>query len=263
MRRLTLDELHVLLVEPSATQQHVIGTCLNDLGIRDVRNERRGTEALAVMRREKPDLVISAMYLPDMTGTDLVSKMRVDDVLRDIAFMLVSSEQSIEALDPVRQAGVVAILPKPFELGQLKQALYTTLDFLEPEVLTLEAGFAEEIRVLIVDDSRTARRHIRKTLEGFGIEHIDEAADGKEGVALIDRSFYDLVVTDYNMPRMSGNELVGYIRNHSRQPAVPVLMVTSESDLSRLAAVDHTGVSALCDKPFEPAVVRDLIRKIL
>lgn len=263
MDRMALESLNVLLVEPSATQAHVIRGYLAGFGVPTVRHERDGAGAFRAMRHESPDLVISAMYLPDMTGTELVAKMRNTESVRNVPFMLISSETALPVLDPVRQAGAVAILPKPFEPGQLKKALYTTLDFLEPEAITLNSGFAEELKVLVVDDSRTARHHISNTLRGFGIERIDEAVNGREARELVDRNFYDLIVTDYNMPEMSGNELVSYIRNRSHQPTVPVLMVTSESDLSRLAAVDHTGVSALCDKPFEPAVVREMIRKIL
>lgn len=263
MRQVKLEDLSILLVEPSTTQYHVIKDYLEDFGIRNIAHEKSGGSALAAAQRSRPDLVISAMYLADMSGTDLVYKIREVEALKALPFMLISSETSLNALDPIRQAGVVAILPKPFEPSQLKKALFTTLDFLEVEEIDLGETFAEELRVLIVDDSRTARHHIRNTLEGFGIEQITEAENGKEAVELVDANFYDLIVTDYNMPLMTGNELVAYVRHKSRQPSVPIIMVTSESDLSRLAAVDHTGVSALCDKPFEPANVRELIRKMI
>jgi len=73
----------------------------------------------------------------------------------------------------------------------------------------------------------------------------------------------DLVVTDYNMPEMDGKALIDHIRHKSWQNSVPVLMVTSESDQGRLAAVEEAGVSGICDKPFEPAVVKALLLKIL
>ena len=260
MKQVKLEDLRILLVEPSATQYHVIKGYLEDFGVRNIAREKSGGDALASSQRSRPDLVISAMYLPDMTGTDLVYKIREIGALMDLPFMLISSETSLTALDPIRQAGVVAILPKPFEPVQLKKALFTTLDFLQSEEIDLGETFAEELRVLIVDDSRTARRYIRNMLQGFGITLITEAQNGREAVELIDTNSYDLIVTDYNMPLMTGNELVAHIRHKSRQPSVPIIMVTGESDLSRLAAVDHTGVSALYDKPFEPANVRELIR---
>ncbi len=73
----------------------------------------------------------------------------------------------------------------------------------------------------------------------------------------------DLVVTDYNMPEMDGRGLVDYIRTKSWQNSVPILMVTSESDEGRLAAIEEAGVSGICDKPFEPDIVKALLTKIL
>jgi len=82
-------------------------------------------------------------------------------------------------------------------------------------------------------------------------------------VAIIQQQYFDLVVTDYNMPEMDGRELTEYIRTQSWQSSVPILMVSSESNESRLAAVTQAGVSGVCDKPFEPAMVRGLLQKML
>ena len=65
------------------------------------------------------------------------------------------------------------------------------------------------------------------------------------------------------MPEMDGGTLVEQIRNHSNQASVPVLMVTSEEDQNRLAAVQQMGVSAICDKPFEPRTLRHLMVQIM
>ena len=65
------------------------------------------------------------------------------------------------------------------------------------------------------------------------------------------------------MPEVDGHELIEYIRNKSKQPGVPILMVTSEGDMSKLAAVESSGVSAVCDKPFHPSVVKTMIEAIM
>ena len=117
--------------------------------------------------------------------------------------------------------------------------------------------------VLVVDDSFTARNHIKRVLSNMGIERITEAKNGKEAVAILADQFFDLIVTDFNMPEMDGRQLVEHIRSHSNQSSIPVLMVSSESDDNRLAAVQQAGVSAICDKPFEPETVRELLLKML
>ena len=70
-----------------------------------------GQGALANMRQDSPDLVLSAIYLSDMTGAELLSAMREDSRLEDVPFMLISSETKFSMLDPFRQAGVIAICP--------------------------------------------------------------------------------------------------------------------------------------------------------
>jgi len=263
MKAINLEQLVVLLVEPSLTQRHLIGGFLTDSAIRHLDCVENGQGALHAMEKQKPNLVISAMHLPDMTGVELIETMRAREDLRDIAFILISSETKISYLDPIRQAGAVAILPKPFEYDQLKKALATTLDFIEPEQLELDKYNAKELSVLVVDDSRFSRQHILRTLHNLGITNITQAENGKAAIPLLEQNNFDLILTDYNMPEMDGKELIGFIRSQEKFADTPVLMVTSETDMSRLAAVDQVGVSAIVDKPFESGMIKTLIQKIM
>jgi two-component system chemotaxis response regulator CheY len=258
-----IQDLTVILVEPSVTQQHIVEHYLKDLGISTIDPLRTGREALEEIRRTPPDLVISTLYLPDMTGTDLVHTMREDDTLLETAFILISSETRFRYLDPIRQAGAIAILPKPFDKDDLRIALQSTLDYLEAPDLELNSIDTETLQVLLVDDSRMSRNHLRRILEAMGVEHISEAENGIEGAKMINEHYFDLVISDYNMPEMDGQELVDYIRTNSSQPGIPILMVTSESSQSRLAAVQKSGVSAICDKPFEPVTLKRFLERIL
>ncbi|MBD3609771.1 MAG: response regulator [Gammaproteobacteria bacterium] len=258
-----LQDLNVILVEPSVSQQKMITRFLQAQGVSKISYYTEGSNALDAIYRDPPDLVISTLYMADMTGTDLIHSIRLDPELENIVFMLISSETRMQALDPIRQAGAVAILPKPFSETQLRAALYSTLELIDPQELKLEDLVAEELTVLIVDDSRMARKHIRRVLESMGIEKIEEADDGSAAIPMLQENYYDLVVTDYNMPEMDGDKLVEHIRKNSNQASVPVLMVTSEENDVRLAAARQSGVSALADKPFEPGNIRALITQLL
>lgn len=263
MKSIQIGQLFVLIVESSTTQQRIVSGWLEDLGVRQVSAVTSAEEALEHMRTAAPDLIISAMHLPGMTGTDLVQRMRNDPDLADIPFMLVSSETSYRYLDPLRQAGVIAILPKPFTAEQLHRSLYAALDFLEPGHLQLGSRTPDELRVLLVDDMHTSRRFMRQVLEKMGIEKVREAENGMQARNLIDREYFDLIITDYYMPEMDGGELISYIRNESSQGGVPILMVTSASDRSRLAGFDQSGVAAVFDKPFEADTLRRIIEQTL
>lgn len=257
------EALRTILVEPSSLQARIIGAECDEIGLRQV--ERVGTiaEALDTMLRARPDLVLSALYLPDGTGTELVDAMRSEGRLAEVPFLLISSETRPQALEPVRQSGACGILPKPFTAAQLSRAIGRTLDLLGTSHV-LENDFdLESIRVLLVDDSPNARRFIRRVLENLGLSHFIEASNGREAARMLADTMVDLIVTDYNMPEMDGREFVEYVRTRSWQQEVPILMVTSESNQSRLAAVQEAGVSGICDKPLEPALLQQLLASML
>ena len=263
MSNIINEQISVLMVEPSKAQYKIITSYLKDLGVTMVTWVTNGDQALKDMGNSLPDLLISAMHLEDMTGTDLVQIMRAHEEFKTVPFMLISSETHYRYLEPIRQAGVIAILKKPFAKEQLKMAIDATLHYLQPGELTSDIFSSEDLDVLIVDDSSTARNHISRVLRKMGIEKLTEAQNGIEALELVKNHFYDLIVTDYNMPEMNGKELIEHIRTESNQSSIPVLMVSSEQNESRLASVQQAGVSAICDKPFDAVTVRHLIENIV
>lgn len=257
-----LNSLFVLLVEPSNSQRKIVINHLDELGISHYQSVDTGQQALEVVDNEQPDLVISAMFLEDMSGTELVLEMRANPITLDIPFMLISTVTSRAELEPIRQAGATAILAKPFEAVDLKRAIMTTMEWENPDRIRIADFDSTALKVLLVDDSQMARHMISRTLNKMGIQHITEACSGREALPLIQNQKYDLVVSDYNMPQMDGHELLVYIRHHSNQPRVPVLMVTTEGDKSKLAAIQHEGVSAIVDKPFDVDCVKQLVESV-
>ncbi len=262
---LNISELSILLVEPSPTQLKVIIRHLNQEGIHSIEGVTSGKEALASIAAYPPDLIMSSLYLPDMTATELVTEIKQSDINNNIPFMLISSMTDFKTLDPIRQAGVVAILPKPFKPVDLERALKATVEFIEPEELDLEHYNIETVRVLVVDDSLMARKHIMRVLNNMGITNITTANDGKQGIDIFsaNENDFDLIVTDYNMPVMDGEELIQFIRQDMGNTFIPILMVTSEENELRLNNVQKSGVSAICDKPFEPQTVKEMLFNIM
>ncbi len=258
-----LSQLSTLLVEPSKAQHNIIEGYLRDIGVSNIMWAQTGLQALNCLENESVELIITAMHLEDMTGTDLMLKIRTGEINRNVPLMLVSSETSYRYLEPIRQAGVIATLPKPFKRDQLEKALYATLDLYDPDLIQLKIIEREDFKILLVDDSEMSRRHIRNLLIGMGLENISEASNGHEGLQMVNENFYDLIVTDFYMPVMNGEEFVEHIRKDSSQASVPILMVSSEANESRLAGVRQAGVSAICDKPFEPKLIKQMIERII
>lgn len=263
MSSLCVSELDILLVEPSAMQRKIMIQQLQDEKVMAIDTAANVHEALEKIIRRPPDLVISALHFEDGSAAALLGAIRRIPALSELPFMLVSSETRKEQLEVFKQSGVVAILPKPFTRQHLGSALNATLDILGQDEVDLEFYDVESLRVLIVDDSRMARKLIRRVLSNLGIENFFEACDGSEAIDLLKRETVDLVVTDYNMPEVNGVELTEHIRHSELLAHLPVMMVTSEANEAHLSQVAHSGVNALTDKPFEPETVKRLLVQLL
>ena len=264
MDKISLSDLNILLVEPSDTQRKIISAMLIKENVAEIDAVSNVAEAKGALKAHGSDVVVSAMYFEDGTGLDLIQALKGSEETSSIPFMLVSSENKVSKLEEFKQAGVAAILPKPFEPVHLSRALNASLNLINAEELDLELFDVHEVRVLLVDDSRLARNHIRRVLEGMGLQKIQEAENGAQALTLVKDNTYDLVVTDYNMPEMDGRELSEFIRFNPDTAHIPIIMVTSESTESlHMANIQQTGVNALCDKPFEATEVRKMIAALL
>lgn len=257
------EELSILLIEPSSTQQKIIQRALEETGIRHVRFANSIKSAILEVKDYEPDLIVSSMYLPDGEADKLVTMMKKHPDTEHIHFMIVSSDRNRAHLESLRQAGVIAILPKPFEMKDLQRAINATLDLSVEQEIDLELLDPHEMQVLLVDDSKLAQKHITRVLESMGIINIDVAANGADAIRLLEDEGYDLVITDYNMPEMDGKELAHTIRMTESISHIPVLMVASDADQPQLANITQEGVDAICDKVFEPETLRRLLHNIL
>jgi two-component system chemotaxis response regulator CheY len=259
MSKSDISLLSIILIEPSKTQQKIIGKQLNEIGVQHLDVVGSGQEALALMERYPPDLVISSLYLPDMTAVELLTNIRENNIPEDLNFLLISSETSFDILDPIKQAGVVDIIHKPFEPADLKQAVITTLDYLETEELIFDNYDVTDLKLLLVDDSTMAQKHVSRLLNGMGFQNIEVANNGQEASVKLDQQSFDLILTDLNMPVMDGQQFVKHVRNERGNTFTPIIMITSEIDEERLQDIQNTGVSAIFDKPFDPAALKSFL----
>lgn len=120
------------------------------------------------------------------------------------------------------------------------------------------------LKFLIVDDSQTMRRIVANSLKNLGYEDFVEACDGKD--ALIKLSADDtlnFVITDWNMPVLSGLELIKAIRSDEKMGKIPVLMVTTRGVKDDIIEALKAKVNNYVVKPFTPAILREKIDQIL
>jgi len=121
-----------------------------------------------------------------------------------------------------------------------------------------------DINVLIVDDMAAMRKILRTLLSQLGFKNVDEAEDGKQALDKLrqDPNKYDLVITDWNMPNITGIELVQAIRNDENLKHLPVLMVTAEAKKENVLMAIKAGVNNYIVKPFTAETLKEKIEAI-
>ncbi|OPY14096.1 MAG: Chemotaxis protein CheY [Syntrophus sp. PtaU1.Bin005] len=121
----------------------------------------------------------------------------------------------------------------------------------------------KNIKILIVDDFTTMRKVIRNLLKSVGYENIIEAEDGAIALRTLKNNEVDFIISDWNMPNMSGLELLKAVRADSELSKTPFLMVTAEALQDNVIAAVKAGVSNYIVKPFTAEVLNTKIEKIL
>lgn len=117
--------------------------------------------------------------------------------------------------------------------------------------------------VLVVDDSRAMRMILSKTLAESGFE-VRQAGNGKEALDVLDREAgsIGLILADWNMPEMSGIELVEAVRNRPDWSHIRIVMVTTETEIEQMTRALVAGADEYVMKPFTREVVEDKLRLI-
>jgi len=119
------------------------------------------------------------------------------------------------------------------------------------------------IRFLVVDDFPTMRRIIRNLLKELGYHEVEEAEDGQNALNTLRGSKFDFVISDWNMPVMTGIDLLKNIRADAALKALPVLMVTAEAKKENILEAAQNGASGYIVKPFTAATLNEKLTKIL
>lgn len=119
-----------------------------------------------------------------------------------------------------------------------------------------------DLKVLVVEDQSDARALLRNMLSELGVTQIFEARDGNEALRFMDSAFdfVNLIICDWNMPKMSGVELLRQMR--TVDPNVPFLMVSGRSDMESVMEAKSSGVTGYIRKPYSPAQLEAKLRII-
>ena len=120
----------------------------------------------------------------------------------------------------------------------------------------------KNMKILIVDDFSTMRRIIKNLLRDLGFTNTAEADDGATALPMLKSGGFDFLVTDWNMPIMSGLDLLREVRADDKLKHLPVLMVTAEAKRDQIITAAQAGVNGYVVKPFTAQALKDKIEKI-
>jgi two-component system chemotaxis response regulator CheY len=120
----------------------------------------------------------------------------------------------------------------------------------------------KNIKILIVDDFSTMRRIVKNLLNDLGFQITSEAEDGNSALVHLRSAPCDLVITDWNMPGMTGIELLKAIRTDPKLAHLPVLMVTAEAKREQIIEAAQSGVNGYIIKPFTAQTLQEKLQKI-
>lgn len=121
----------------------------------------------------------------------------------------------------------------------------------------------KDMTALVVDDFSTMRRIVKNILRDLEFKNVLEAEDGTTAVQVLSSQKVDLVVSDWNMPKMSGIELLKYVRSNDMLKELPFLMITAEAQKENIIEAVKAKVSNYIVKPFTAATLAEKLAKIL
>lgn len=121
----------------------------------------------------------------------------------------------------------------------------------------------KDMTALVVDDFSTMRRIVKNILRDLEFKNVLEAEDGTTAVQVLSSQKIDLVVSDWNMPKMSGIELLRFVRSNDNLKDLPFLMITAEAQKENIIEAVKAKVSNYIVKPFTAATLAEKLAKIL
>jgi two-component system chemotaxis response regulator CheY len=120
-----------------------------------------------------------------------------------------------------------------------------------------------KVKILVVDDFATMRRIIINLLKELGYTTFDQANDGVEALAIVKAKQVDLIVSDWNMPNMTGIQFLKEIRSDSDFKEIPFLLVTAEAKRSQIFEAAEAGTDGYIVKPFSADTLMEKLNKII
>jgi PAS domain S-box-containing protein len=246
------ENAKIMVVEDNPITRKMVKLALRTEGYQVLEAED-GRTALDIIDREKPDLILQDLRLPDMTGFDLAREYRSRAGFKEIPIIAVTGllfhkdKASSESL-----SDFTSVLTKPIEPSKL---ILLIKGFLAKRKVEADLP-GKGLSVLVVDDDHAQGKLLKLTLEGLGFQ-VRISCDGAEGLKAAKADPPDIVVSDVLMPRMDGFQLCLALRDENTLPLILIFLITSifveQEDLRIAEAVGATALLVRNENPGQVA----------
>ncbi len=257
-------QLHFIVADDDEASRETVVEFLQSLGYQNITAVKNGAEALEALKRDSSiNFIISDWDMPVMNGLGLLQAVRGDAAFAHFPFLIITAPVSHEA-DKVIMAGeneASAYLIKPFNRQSFKDKL--------EQVIASYTKAEELVRryVLVVDDDPDARAMVEEYLATCGFKDVLTMSDGKAALEYLSQNAYKvcLIVSDWEMPQVTGLELLQACKGSPSLRDIPFLMITSQTSMEQMKIIQagQSDVDQYLLKPFNIAEFRKRIELLM
>ena len=245
---------NILVVDDSAVIRQSLAKLLSDLGA-EVTTAVDGKEALEIAQANGNsfDLVITDVDMPNMDGFGLCVNLKREEKTRRIPVVILSSMDTEKDIEKGFRVGAAAYLSKSEALNELPDII---------DRVVQKSVFQRSRKILVVDDSSTIRSVVTKALENSGFKVLT-AENGYEAMELMKRKRPDLILSDIEMPVMSGIDLCRTVHKDDNLSAIPFVVMSTKNDRAIMRRMMQWGAIAYLTKPFNVEQLVITIERLL
>jgi len=255
--------LHIMLVDDSLTMRKILKSIISPLGNFEFIECKNGEEALKLIESgQKVDCIFLDINMPVMGGLELIDALKERRIFDNQNIILTSTEVYHLDQQYLDTLNILGVIPKPFKKNEIEAILIPLLELASSKNSVTEQQF--ENPILIIDDSLSMRKILKKQLSGIGCTTFFEASDAKEGLSIIADNFdkLDLIFLDLHMPQIDGYNLLEHLKRLNMVDYFHIILIST--DTTNLASIGskYPNIKTMA-KPFKQKDISKIVIPLL